>query len=109
MRNHGRSCMQRTLDAETEYFTGNTYHYLDGSLQLTTLSLGSVTRGYPKKKDRGHCFFFNQGCSPSLPWIAVPWLPRGGEKIDHLGPFKTKQEALEALEEFWLKRLGVKF
>lgn len=87
----------------------------DGSAELI---LGTVSRGYPKPPVPSVYFSFAE-CSASYPWSATPLvaeemeedarrtLPVGGTKWGRLGPFKTRREALEALEDWWLRRLGV--
>jgi hypothetical protein len=34
-------------------------------------------------------------------------MPHGSPEWGRLGPFATRQEALQALEDWWLRRLGV--
>lgn len=100
-------------EIETRHFTA----YVEKSLvrrdqdPFTIVTLGTVARGYPKK--RGEAFAFFSECSPGFPWVATPRVPRrlkselkplgGGPDRKRLGPFRTRADALRALDEWWVR------
>jgi hypothetical protein len=110
---HGSGCAQNTgRKIETRYFSGVHYRVVCNSdtITLALLTLGSVAEG---RSDGGR----GSGCAEcysGMNWTASPHIPGGWEALrdaglryGRLGPFPTQQAALQALEDWWLKRLGV--
>jgi hypothetical protein len=117
---HGDSCFQRVELVETGQFSGISIRCGSGD-PYTFLVLGVVGRGYPTaKKRRSGCYFYESETTAKKPWTATIWVPEDqkqglacqlqhyeGDMSRRIGPFATRQEGLEALEAFWLRRLGV--
>ena len=103
--------------ADGGQFTGMIVRTDIGDVDI--LTLGHVARGYPNNP--GSVFIKNAECTPQTPWSAHVWVPeRFHEEVRRrlarhmydcsmrIGPYRTRQEGMIGLEEWWLKRLGVR-